>query len=323
MVTMNPGWGDMSRADQVQDGLESRSASVLYEWIDPPQTEAEADALVLSLAASGSYMLIIAVGEELADSVDAAAVAHPNQKFAMIGAEISDRPNVASATFAMEEGAFLAGVTAAFVATNDPGRLIGILGTVQTDAAVNRLIAGFTQGVEEANETYNLRVHLHETRWVGSYNDSDAAYNEAMTFFTQINTSIIFAPVRASYPGVRQAMIEANVTLIEGYTFRDPYVIAAENHLDRYGLPNLDINSGRTWITTSVTATYDLAAFNIINQTLWNEFTPGNVHFNLENGGVNITEFRWSEIYVTTERLDDIFAYQESIFNGTIVITVP
>ncbi|MFX1369587.1 MAG: BMP family protein, partial [Promethearchaeota archaeon] len=245
MVTMNPGWGEMSRADQVQEGLESQSLSVLYEWIDPaPQTEEEAKTLIQNLAASGNYMLIVAVGEELADAVDEAAEDHPNQKFAIIGAEISSRLNVASATFAMEEGAFLAGATAAFVATNDPGRLIGILGTVETDLAVNRLIAGFIQGVEEANETYDLRVHLHdEIRWVGSYNDSETAYDEAMNFFTRINTSIIFAPVRASYPGIRQAMVEANVTLIEGYTFRDPYVIAAENHLDHYGLPRTG-NSG-------------------------------------------------------------------------------
>jgi len=320
IVTMNPGWGDMTRADQVQEGLGLRVASVLYDWIDPPATEAEAGTLIQNLAATGIYMLIIVVGEELTEEVDAAAGAYPNQKFALIGGEITGRTNVASATFAMEEGAFLAGVTAAFVASGDPGHLIGILGTVESDIPVQRLIYGFIEGVRAANTTHDLGVYIHEPySYVGSYNDSEAAYTEAMNFFTYVNTSIIFAPVRGSMPGIRQAMFDANTTLVEEYTFRDPYVIAAEHNLDYYGLPDLTIGTGRTWVTTSVIADFDLAAYNVINATLWNEFEPGVTRFSLGHGGVNITEFRWTT-YVSENQIEEIFNFQDLIVNGTITV---
>ncbi|NHJ13819.1 MAG: BMP family ABC transporter substrate-binding protein [Candidatus Thorarchaeota archaeon] len=324
VVTMNPGWGDMSRADQLRDGLELRSAAVLYEWIDPPETTSEANTLIDNLAASGRYILIIAVGQELTDAVDSAAVAYPNQKFALIGDTIETRNNVASVGFAMEQGAFLAGVTAATVAAGDPGHLIGVLGTVETDDAANVLIAGFRQGVMYANESLGLSspVFLTENRWVGSFNDSETAYDMTYEYFTVTNVSIIFAPVRGSIVGVREAIIAANHTLIENYTFRDPYVIAAENNLDYYGLPNLSVSSGRTWITTSVIATFDEAAYNIINQTLWDRFTPGADILGLANGAVNITEFRWTS-YVSVSTRELIFSVQDLIINGTIVITVP
>ncbi|MHA2002873.1 MAG: BMP family lipoprotein, partial [Candidatus Thorarchaeota archaeon] len=149
VVVMNPGFGDLGRADQVDEGL-TENVLVQYYRPDPPATEAEAETLIESLAASGNYLLIIVVGNELQDEVERVAGEYTGQNFALIGGLVN-LENVASATFDVQEASFLAGIIAALVAEEDPyNGTIGILGSVSTDYDVSRMIAGFEHGVDTA-----------------------------------------------------------------------------------------------------------------------------------------------------------------------------
>jgi basic membrane lipoprotein Med (substrate-binding protein (PBP1-ABC) superfamily) len=95
VVVMNPGFGDLGRADQVDEGL-TENVLVQYYRPDPPATEAEAETLMESLAASGNYLLIIVVGNELQDEVQRVAGEYTGQNFALIGGLVN-LENVASA----------------------------------------------------------------------------------------------------------------------------------------------------------------------------------------------------------------------------------
>lgn len=332
VVMMAPGFGDMSKADTVFEGMDTLAHDVSVQYIIPnplPTSVSAAQDILEEYASApaGYYDLIIAVGEDLAPSLQTVATDFPNQKFAIIGSNV-DRPNVASAVFEDQESAFLAGVVAAFLANNEDfygsepceGK-IGILGAMD-DEEINVLIDGFIQGVQAANETYSLNVILMDTVYIGSWNDSTTAQIETTSLFLTHNVSLIFAPVRASYPGVRAGMLAAD----SGFPFsqygRMPLVIAAEGNLDWFGTDNPDIPVAPSWISTSAFAHTDWAVYEIINKTLWDQFPGGQLYtYNLSNGGCNISEFEYSSTYMPSVVYDALEFYREQIADGIIVVS--
>ncbi|MFW9847335.1 MAG: BMP family protein [Candidatus Thorarchaeota archaeon] len=321
VVVMNPGFGDSSRADQIYEGMMDTASevSVQYYTPDAPATESEAETLIENLAASGHHQLIIVVGHELQDELQRVAALYPNQKFAMIGGFVN-LDNVASATFEVHEAAFIAGVVAAFVASDDPyNGTVGILGSVPTDHDGQRMIAGFTQGVETANTAYDLNVELLSPRYVGSYNDSATAASMVETLYTVDFCSVVFTPVRASIWGIREGMLAANETL--SILDRRPLAIAAEMNQDYIGNPNPNIATGPSWMITSVVIRSDVALNHIIVETLWDRFPGGqNFNYNLENMGVNITDFRFSNTVVDWDYIHLAWDFSQAVINGTITV---
>jgi len=157
--------------------------------------------------------------------------------------------------------------------------------------------------------------------YLNSYNDSAAAEAAIITMFVDESYSVVFAPVRASYPGVRAGMLNADETFPFG-SHRQPLVIAAEGDLDYYGTANPDIPVDPSWITTSVLDHSDWAIYDIINQTLWNEFPGGEVlQYDLANGGCNITDFQYSSTYIPNDLVTVIRSYITQISSGTLIVT--
>ncbi|RLI58321.1 MAG: hypothetical protein DRO87_04190 [Candidatus Thorarchaeota archaeon] len=326
VVMLEPGLGDHSMIDQVYEGLQELAGDVTVHYEYRTATDAnDAQDIMEQLAAEGTYDLIIVIGQELTQKVQAVASTHPNQKFAFIGGSVI-ADNVISAVFAQHEAAFLAGVLAGFVATQNSTStgIVGILGSVETDPTVISLVAGFTQGLEYANTTYNLNVTLLPAQYVGSYNDSATAATLAYDLYKPDggNASIIFAPVRASILGVRQAMELANSTHYWNITGREPFAIAAEGNQDYLGNPDINIRSGdRSWVVTSVVPRSDLAVYTAINMTLWDRFEGGVLPtYNLANGGVNITNFEFSEEIVTPDIRAVLHDIRLDIIAGLIVV---
>ncbi|MFW9793731.1 MAG: BMP family ABC transporter substrate-binding protein [Candidatus Thorarchaeota archaeon] len=331
IVVLDPGFGDRSMVDQAYGGLADVEVVVNYN-VEVATDAANARDIMESIAAAGQHDLIVAIGHGLAGPVTDAAGNYPNQRFALIGAEPTlSLANVASATFAQNQAAFLAGSLAAFLATNhaNSSGIVGILGSVEGDPIVEELIAGFLHGLNHANTTYNLDVSLLPIDYVGSYNDSDTAHLRAYGMFSPItgNASVIFAPVRASIMGVRTAMEQANETYFHDITGREPYVIAAEGDQDYLGNPNIDIAAGPSWIVTSVVPRSDLAVAQLINATLWFEF-PGTQSFlynlslvNDEDRGVDLSPMQFRDsTWVTDHMLNVTTDYRQAILNGTIVV---
>jgi basic membrane lipoprotein Med (substrate-binding protein (PBP1-ABC) superfamily) len=288
VVTTEPGFGDLSMADQVLAGLEELGGDIVvdYEYFTATD-QANAQTILETESASLTWDLIVVVGGELADELQTVAANNPNQKYAFIGGEVV-ADNVFSSTFKQHEGAYLAGALAALASVGDENRtgtsIVGIVGSVAADPVVASLIAGFKQGLEYANSTYNLTVTLLPEEYVGSYNDSDTAETLATDMFDPDdgNATVIFAPVRASMAGIRDAMLYANQTwYVNASELRQPLVIAAEGDQDYLGLPDTDTRLGNSWIITSVVPRSDLAVYYAINATLWGEFEGASLVYDL------------------------------------------
>jgi basic membrane protein A len=331
VVVVAPGFGDLSMADQVDLGFQELGGDLVVNYDYRTATDqSNAQAIMEQLAGSGGYDLIIAVGGLLAEEIQVVATNYPNQKFALIGGSVP-ATNVISVSFALQEAAFLAGALAALVSVGfvDRSGIIGIIGSVESDPVVQQLIAGFTQGVIYANASENLNVTLLTTRYVGSYNDTETARSLAYAMFNPYNPSgdatVIFAPVRASIMGIRDAMVMANATWFDDMPGREPFVIAAEGDQDFIGLPDINTRVGYSWVLTSVVPRSDLAVYHIINATMWNDFPTlqeeSPIIYNLANGGVNLTNFEYfNPDWENGNVFPLIDEYRAMIVNGSIIV---
>lgn len=330
VVVVAPGFGDLSMVDQVDLGLQELAGELVVNYAYFTATgESDAQTILEQLASSGTYDLIIVIGEELADEISAVASAHASQKFAFIGGSVS-AANVISATFTQQEAAFLAGAFAAYMSVGDADKsgVVGIIGSVGTSLTVQSLIAGFKQGLVYANATDNLNVTLLPEVYVGSYNDTETARILAQNMFNPYypngNATVIFAPVRASIMGIREAMIYANQTWFSETENRKPFVIAAEGNQDFLGLPDISTRVGYSWVLTSVIPRSDIAVYHIINATMWDDFptlqAESPIVYDLANGGVNITGGFRDNAWLPSGLLDTISDYATMITNGTIVV---
>jgi basic membrane lipoprotein Med (substrate-binding protein (PBP1-ABC) superfamily) len=330
VVVLAPGFGDLSMADQVDLGLQELGGDLVVNYnYQTAVNQSDAQEIMEQLASSGIYDLIIAVGNLLAEEIQAVAANHLNQRFAFIGGSVT-ASNVISASFSLKEAAFLAGALAALMSVgfDDRSGVVGIIGSVESNPVVEELVAGFTQGVIYANNSENLGVTLLPAQYVGSYNDSETARDLAYSMFNPYNpngnATVIFAPVRASIMGIREAMVLANTTWFDVMPGREPFIIAAEGIQDFMGLPDINISFGYSWVLTSVVPRSDLAVYRIINATMWDDFPTlqeqSPLVYNLENDGVGLTNGFFNPDWENGTVFPIIEDYRALILNGTIIV---
>ncbi len=330
VVVNEPGFGDLTMADQVLTGLKELGGDIVvdYEYFTATD-EANAAVILEEISALNEYDLIVVIGGELGNELQTVAANHLNQKYAFIGGEVI-ADNVVSATFLQHEAAFLAGVLAALASIGDVNRtgtgIVGIIGSIEADPTVATMIAGFKQGFDYANNTLNLTVTLLPEQYVGSYNDTREAEFLATFMFDVNDATILFTPVRASMPGIRSAMILANTTW---NSTRRPLVIAAEGDQDYFGLPDIQTRTGHSWIVTSIVPRSDLAVYKAINATLWNDFEGATDIYNLEASGgdtetpgvilthSDFINYEWTPAWMFV----DIESIRQDIISGVILVS--
>lgn len=123
------GRGDLSFNDMAYLGVK-RAADELGLEVTEVQSNSENDYLpnLRSLAKSGEYDLIVAVGFMMTNAVKQVASEYPNQRFVIIdGSDPEMPPNVQMVLFKENEGSALAGALAALIALNDGKDTIGIV----------------------------------------------------------------------------------------------------------------------------------------------------------------------------------------------------
>jgi len=123
------GRGDLSFNDMAYLGA-SRAAKEFGLQLTELQSNSENDYLpnLRSLAKSGEYDIIIAVGFMMTNAVKQVAKEYPNQRFVIIDGYDPEMPhNVQMVLFKENEGSALAGALASLIALNDGKDTIGIV----------------------------------------------------------------------------------------------------------------------------------------------------------------------------------------------------
>jgi len=117
----------------------------------------------LEQAASSGYKAIFGIGFALRNAVEAAAKDHSDINYVIIDDEIKGQDNVASALFADNEAAYLAGVAAAKTTKT---KVVGFVGGIK-GAVLTRFEKGFEAGVKSVDPSIKVQVD-----YAGSFGDA-------------------------------------------------------------------------------------------------------------------------------------------------------
>ncbi|MCL6517520.1 BMP family ABC transporter substrate-binding protein [Alicyclobacillus sp.] len=219
--------------------------------------------------AQQGYNLVIAVGFLMDEAVKQVAPQYPNTKFLIIDDPITGINNVTSAMFKTEQCGYLVGAMAGLMEkrTGIPGmnaqNVLGVVGG-QKIPPVDSYIAGFIQGVKKTDPDGKVIV-----KYVNSFTDQAGGSQVAQTEIAG-GADIVFQVAGGSGIGVINAAKSAGVYAIG--------VDADQN----YVAPNTVIVSALKGVDT---ATYD-----VIRDTLNNQFKSGVQYFDLANNGVGISK---------------------------------
>ncbi len=188
------GLGDKSFNDSAYSGLleAQRKFNIRFETVNT--VNKETDIKVLRSFVQNKYDLVIAIGFEHMETVQAVAQEFPQGRFAAIDFEAAGG-NVASVVFREHEGDFLMGVLAAMMTRT---KVVGVIGGADIPA-IRRIISGFKQGVAYQDKTVTVWSDL-----AGSFSDPQAGLTLALSRYGQ-GTDIIHNAASKTGLGIIEA----------------------------------------------------------------------------------------------------------------------
>lgn len=263
--------GDKSYNDSAYEGIKKAIDEFGIE-VKNMETDKSTDwePNLVAMASSKEYDLILAVSSELTDALKKVAPEYPDQKFAIMDSAIK-APNVVSATFAQNEGSFLAGAAAALFTqkTNiknvNPDKTIGWVGGLDIPVLQDFLV-GYKQGAEYIDPSVKVL-----SSFAGSFNDPLKGKELSLAQYSQ-GADIIMNVASNTGNGILEAAKETG-----------KYAIGVD--LDQDG-----IYPGN--ILTSMLKRVDVTSYEIVKSVVKNEFKPGVLYMDVANGGVGLTEMK-------------------------------
>jgi basic membrane protein A len=291
MVTDVGGLGDKSFNDSAYRGL-VHSESGLHAYIKVLQSKSAADYQPnLTVLSEARFNMIYAIGFLMSDDLGQVAKQFADQQYAIIDAVLPN-PNVTSITFKEEDGSFLAGAAAAMVSKTHHVAFIG----GQDIPLIRKFEAGYIAGVREIDPSDRVDV-----KYAGSFDDVPAGKELANLLFND-GADIIYTAAGK----VGLGAIDAARTRPNGY-----YIIGVDNNQDA-------LAPGK--VLTSMVKHVDVAVYDIAKGIQDHHPLHGHVVLGLKDGGISLTDFRFTRNAFTADDLARLKQLQQAIIAGQITV---
>lgn len=291
------GLGDKSYNDLAYEGvrLAEEKLGIQFSYIEPSTTiesEVKFGANHLRQYAKEEYDLVIATGFLLKDACEQVSKEYPNVKFVIIDSVVS-APNVTSLTFKTNEGSFLVGAVAGMVTkTNN----IGYIGAQDTDI-FREFQSGYEQGVAYSNP-------------------------QAKVISKIIDGNNPFAVPNRGYE-LANELINQKVDVI--YTVAGSTGIGAIEACKEKGIYAIGVDSDQDYLAkgtviTSMMKKVDTAVYTSIDLAIKGELEPGILEFNIANGGIDTSEFKYTKDKLPDGALEKLDQIKKDIVSGKIIL---
>lgn len=294
------GRGDQSFNDAAGAGLDKAKADLGIKATESTPTGDADRADRLKLLVDQKNGLVIGVGFLWGDAITAGAKAAPDTNFAIVDSVV-DLPNVASLTFAANQGSFLVGAAAALKSKTGH---VGFIGGVDQDLIKN-FQAGFDAGAKFVNPSIKIDdKYITEPPDFTGFNDPAKAKEIAAAMY-QGGADVIYAAAGGSGLGMFQAA--------KDFSAKGTKVWGIGVDSDQYNLVGADL---QPFVLTSMLKRVDVGVFSTIQDYVKGSFKAGVHVFDLKADGVG---------YATTggnvddikSKLDDL---KQQIIDGKIVV---
>ena len=289
MVTDVGGVNDKSFNQTSWEGLQAlakEDKSFQVKYLES-KTDADYQTNINTFIDEG-YDLIICVGFMLADATREAALANPNQKFAIIDDDTNaDLPNVACLMFAQEEASYLVGLVAgSYTQSKTVGYVQGMV-----YPAMNKFGVGFISGVLAACPGATVLQYN-----ANNFGDSAGGSTAAKDMITK-GADVIYHAAGGTGMGVIEACNEAGIWAI--------------------GVDSDQSNLAPDHVLTSAMKRVDVAAQDISKAVKDGKFTSGVHLYDLKNDGVGIAP---TTTHLSKEVLDKVEQAKKDIISGKIKV---
>lgn len=249
-----------------------------------------------------NFSTIISVGYTLKPNIIKAAKNNPKKNFVVIDAPTPKLKNLTGVSFKNQEGAYLAGVAAAYTTKS---QIVGlVLG--QNSKEMTSFKAGFIQGVR----TTSHKLHKHikvVTQTVGNFSDTNKAHDIAQEMYGK-KADIIFQAAGKSGRGVFKAAQEINQAQPVGHKV---WIIGSDEDQTQLGDYFAKGGQPSNFTLTSVIKSADLAVEDIATQTAKGKFPGGkNLSYGLKNKGIslvqgNLSYHTWIKVQKARQKIID------------------
>ncbi len=241
--------------------------------------------------------IIILLGAQHAGLAEETAHTHPDKKFVFFEVPVEDVSNISVVMFQQHEGSFLAGALAGYVTKTD---IVGFIGGT-TISPVPAFEQGYCEGALYTNPNVKTRVeYLSLARDFSGFAEPQKGYELAMTLYGQ-GADIIFAVAGLTGNGVIEAARQSG-----------HHAIGVDSDQD---------SLAKGVVLTSMIKRLDVASYNALKAILKGDFAPGVTYYGLKNGGVSLSEMKYTRDTISIEVLKKIEEIKEKIINGEIIVT--
>lgn len=234
------------------------------------------------------YDLIICVGFMLAGATREAALANPEQKFAIIDdATNADLENVACLMFSQEQASYLVGIVAGMMTeTNTVGYVQGMV-----SETMNLFGIGFIEGIHSVNPEATILQHN-----ANSFGDAAIGATAVAEFVTK-GADIVYHAAGGVGAGV-----------ISGCEEKGIYAIGVDSD-QSYIAPET--------VITSAMKRVDVASQDICKAVKEGNYRGGVFQYDINNGGVDIAP---TQTLLTDEVIAAVEAAKADLQSGKVVV---
>ena len=193
--------------------------------------QAEWETQVTTLAASGSYDLIVSSNPSLPEIAAKVSAKFPLQKFLLLDGELAGNPNVYTLRYNQREQAYMAGYIAALAAIEaggaSPGgaKKLGLVAAQEYPVMNNIILPGFAEGAKAVDTAFTV-----DFRVVGNWFDAAKAAELAAAMIHG-GAKVLLPIAGGAGHGVIQAATEAGAKIVwfdtNGYAIRPRTVIGS------------------------------------------------------------------------------------------------
>ncbi len=282
------GRGDKSFNDSAWAGVQ-RAEKELGTQSKPVDSKSEKDyeTNLTALSDQGAD-IVFAVGFAQKNALSTVAPKYTSVRYGLID-DTLDLPNVRSLVFAEEQGSFLAGYLAALVSQSGK---IGFVGGKTTP-----LIKKFEDGYIAGAKTAKPSIDVLPSKYTESWDDTNLGKVSAESLF-QSGADIVYHAAGRCGLGVIAAAKEAG-----------KYAIGVDSDQD---------DQAPGTVLTSMIKHVDVAVFETIRDVKDGKFTPGVRRFDLKDGGVGLSDMKYTKDKIPAGVLEKLDGVKQQIIDGKI-----
>lgn len=296
-VTGASGLGDLSFNDMAYGGI--RRAQLDYNFklviLEPKESGKSTEEDIVGVVQQSDIILLL--GAQHTKFAKDMATKHPDKQFILFEVPIEGFDNISSVMFKHHEGSFLAGALAAYVSKTKAVGFVG--GTVIPP--VQAFEKGYLEGVAYVDpEAKTFVEYVSPAGDFSGFGNPQKGNAIALEQYAK-GADIIFAVAGLTGNGI-----------IEAARKTGNYAIGVDSDQD---------SLAKGFVLTSMIKRMDVASYNELVSALDGKFSPGVTYYGLKDGGVSLSEMKYTRDKLPEGVLDKVEAIKEKIVSGEILVT--